>query len=544
MNQPFKWAHLLTILVLSSMSISPIFGGTIPDEVGSLNQLRAAADVGDPVAQFKLGKSYFNGDGVAPDVVEGAKWYRRAAEKGNVDAQWNLGLAYYGEDKRLGTRLELGIYEQARQAGKWWLMAAEQGHAPSQHAFASLYYSELMTTPAYKDSPLFNANERGKFFALTAKLALKAAAQGHVKAQSLMAKIYDDGDAFGTRMYEEAFFWYRIAVASGDERYRTKADETELKLDTEAVNRAKARIASYQAEIKAKALPGTPSGVVIKDDVASLATTFQAYRQAAEGGDPVAQFKFGRCYFRGEGAAKDTVEAVKWFRKAAEQGNVSAINNLGFCYNSGEGVSKDPVKAAQFFRMAADKGDEDAQFNLAMCYYNGDGVVKDVNESFKWMRMAAEHGIVDAITNVGNFYSHGLAVRRDYYEAAKWWRLAADKDDSTAQVSLGWCYSNGNGVSKNQTEAIKWYRIAAEQGNPHGLANLGDIYANGRGIPKDEIEGYAYYNLSSAILESDRKWLTLLEEKISPEARFRGQQRSKEIQKEIDARLAAKKAGE
>lgn len=549
MNQSFSWARLYIIMLFAVVSAQSLSGGTSADEVRSFARLKVAADVGDPVAQFKLGKSYFNGDGVATDVVEGAKWYRRAAEKGNIDAQWHLALAYYGEDvqggqdKRLADRLDLGIYEKARQAAKWWLMAAEQGHAPSQYRYAFLYYIELRNSPDYKDHPMFSANERQKYFALTSKLALKAAAQGHVKAQNLMGLIYDDGMAFGTRMYEDAFVWYSIAASAGDERSRTKVDELELKLDTEAVNRAKARIASYQSEIKAKAPSGTPSGVVIMDEVSSLATTFQVYRQAAESGDPKAQFKLGGCYFRGEGVTKDAVEAIKWWRKAGENGHASAINNLGTCYSSGEGVSRDPVKAVQFFRMAAEKGDEDAQFNLAMCYYNGDGVAKDVNESFKWMRLAAERGIVDALTNVGNFYSYGLAVRRDYYEAVKWWRMAADKGDSTAQVSLGWCYSNGNGVSKNQTEAIKWYRMAAEQGNPHGLGNLGDIYANGRGIPKDEIEGYAYYNLSSATVESDRKWLTLLEEKISPEARFRGQQRSKEIQKEIDARLAAKKAG-
>jgi TPR repeat protein len=443
----------------------------------------------------------------------------------------------------LADRLNLGVYEKARQAAKWWLMAAEQGHAPSQYRYSFLYYIELRNSPDYKDHPMFSANERQKYFALTSKLTLKAAAQGHVKAQNLMGLIYDDGMAFGTRMYEDAFVWYSIAASAGDELSKTKVDELELKLDTDAVNRAKARIVAVQAEIKSKAPSRAASGLVVSDKANDLTKAFQAYRRAAEGGDPKAQFKLGGCYFRGEGVTKDAAEAVKWWRKAVQGGNVSAINNLGTCYSSGEGVSKDSVKAAQLFKLAAEKGDEDAQFNLAMCYYNGNGVVKDVNESFKWMRMAAEHGIVDALTNVGNFYSYGVGVSRDYYEAAKWWRQAAEKGDSAAQVSMGWCCARGNGVPQDWLEALKWYRMAAEQGDPHGLNNLGDIYSNGRGVPKDEVEGYAYYNLAAATLEDTRRMLVSLEEKMPSGLRLRGQQRSKEIQKEIDARKAAKNAG-
>ena len=63
------------------------------------------------------------------------------------------------------------------------------------------------------------------------------------------------------------------------------------------------------------------------------------------------------------------------------------------------------------------------------------------------------------------------------------------------------------------------------------------------GVLKDEIEAYAYYNLAGITYEKARNNLTTLEKKLSPEARLRGQQRTKELQKEIEAKIAAKQAG-
>ena len=54
----------------------------------------------------------------------------------------------------------------------------------------------------------------------------------------------------------------------------------------------------------------------------------------------------------GDGVAKDSVEAWKWFRKAADQGYAMAQYNFGVRYASGEGVARDPVEALAWFRLA------------------------------------------------------------------------------------------------------------------------------------------------------------------------------------------------
>ena len=90
---------------------------------------------------------------------------------------------------------------------------------------------------------------------------------------------------------------------------------------------------------------------------------------------------------------------------------------------------------------------------------------------------------------------------------------------------------------------MKWWRMGAEQGHAPCQVYLGRCYADGLGVAKDEIEAYAYWNLAQITHEMGRSYLAGLEVNLPPEARLRGQQRTKELQKEIEAKIAAKKAG-
>ena len=191
------------------------------------------------------------------------------------------------------------------------------------------------------------------------------------------------------------------------------------------------------------------------------------------------------------------------------------------------------------------KGDPVAQFNLAQAYYFDhfiEGVARDPVEAVKWWRMAADQGNADAQNILGNYwYSKGLYVAKDMVEAAKWWRMAADQGVAQAQYNLGNCYHNGSGVAINQVEAVKWYRKAAEQGNAKALTDLGFCYSRGEGVAKDEAEAYAYSNLAG--MTSESAWQTrkfFLDEKLSPAIVSRGEQRSKELQKAIQAKQAGK----
>ena len=84
-------------------------------------------------------------------------------------------------------------------------------------------------------------------------------------------------------------------------------------------------------------------------------------RQAAERGDPNAQFELGVRYAEGKGVAPDDKEAARWILKAAEQGHLEAQFNLGLMYADGNGVPLDESKAVEWLRKAAQKGSAQAQ---------------------------------------------------------------------------------------------------------------------------------------------------------------------------------------
>jgi TPR repeat protein len=54
-------------------------------------------------------------------------------------------------------------------------------------------------------------------------------------------------------------------------------------------------------------------------------------RDAADGGDAVAQVELGCCLEEGTGVTKDEIEAVRYYRMAADQGDVLAFKLAPRC---------------------------------------------------------------------------------------------------------------------------------------------------------------------------------------------------------------------
>ena len=76
--------------LLLALSFSPAWA-IRPMKWESLMLMKAAAEKGDPEAQFLIGLQYKAGDGVDKDAAEAAKWLRKAAESGYAEAQSALG---------------------------------------------------------------------------------------------------------------------------------------------------------------------------------------------------------------------------------------------------------------------------------------------------------------------------------------------------------------------------------------------------------------------------------------------------------------------
>ena len=87
----------------------------------SFTGLCKAAREGNVQAQYKLGKCYYFGIGVAINYKEAAKWYHKAAMQKNIMAQYSLSLCY---------QCGHGVKKDSTEAFKWGQMA----HAGFQKA--------------------------------------------------------------------------------------------------------------------------------------------------------------------------------------------------------------------------------------------------------------------------------------------------------------------------------------------------------------------------------------------------------------------------
>lgn len=88
------------------------------------------AQQGDPDAQYRLGRMYYFGDGVAKNREEAAQWHAKAAAQGHAEAQYVLGLLYSAGD---------GVREDKEKAVLLIAGAAEQGLAEAQYALGMMY---------------------------------------------------------------------------------------------------------------------------------------------------------------------------------------------------------------------------------------------------------------------------------------------------------------------------------------------------------------------------------------------------------------------
>ena len=161
--------------------------------------------------------------------------------------------------------------------------------------------------------------------------------------------------------------------------------------------------------------------------------------QAAQKGQPVAQFRLGSMYEHAQGVATDAVKAAHWYEMAANQGNRKAMHNLAVFYAMGALGRKDMREAARWFGKAASLGLRDSQFNLAFLYERGDGVPQDLQSAYKWYSAAAADGDKEAKARV--------RMLQDQMNAAD--RAAAKKAAANFQAALPDRVANANPVTSD-----------------------------------------------------------------------------------------------
>jgi hypothetical protein len=134
-----------------------------------------------------------------------------------------------------------------------------------------------------------------------------------------------------------------------------------------------------------------------------------------------------------------------------------------------------------------------------------------------------------------------VGVQEDQKEASEWYLKAAQNNHANGQYTVGRSLLDENQSVFPQTGGAHWIRAAAYQGHDRALIDLGNCHLNAIGVIKDEVEGYACYNLAciSYLFREASHLLAELEGKLPYDVRLKGQQRTKELQKEIKEKTDA-----
>ena len=206
------------------------------------------------------------------------------------------------------------------------------------------------------------------------------------------------------------------------------------------------------------------------------------YKQAAEGGDASAQFKYGLMLLEGKYVEADRAKAEELMKKAAEAGNAFAQFNYAQLL-----VSKNPgdaglLQALPYFEKAADQGVPDAQYALAQIYNSTEGVPDEKRAKARtYMEKAARSGYDTAQLDYAIWLIDGIGGPKDYESGFRWMKVAATRGNVVAQNRMAVLHINAIGTSGDPIEAAKWYILSRRAG--YNDRSLDDFY---QGLTEEE----------------------------------------------------------
>ena len=502
-----------------------------------------AANAGNAIAQFQVGRMLLSGEGVAKDREVALSWLRKSAAQGYAEAWLALGSLYVEGE---------GTPKDREEVLSWLREAAGRGNAEAQDILKKFEEDMAMDSLPAEEmlARAYACLEGGgvpQDKAEAARWFRKAAMKDNAEAQHQLAMLYLRGDGVERDTVKTAD-WLRKAANQG-----------------------------YGAALSQLALM-YEKGIGVPQDKAQAV---ECYRRAAEQGHAEAQCRFARLCRTGEGVPQDKAQAAEWYRKAAGQGCAEAQCNLGVLYGTGEGVAQDKAQARKWFRKAAEQGLDEAQYHLGIIFFEGDGVPQDIREAVRWLRKAAnkghreawqllhhgdeklraayeedrkaewaeqertrreelirqaqtgdpekqydlaqayalghyglpqdmsqivawlrkagEQGHLPAQTKLATIYYDGEKVPQDKAEAAVWLRKAAGQGDVKSQEKLARMYHTGDGIPRDGKQAVFWYGKLAEKGSVDSMMTIAGIYARGDGVPRD-MEQVVVWGREAALL--------------------------------------------
>ena len=186
--------------------------------VAAVPELKKAASLGHPKAQYYLAECYRNGLGIRMDEAAGDEWAERARKQGIDENSIGDGRGELLEKAEQGdaySQYQLGrsIIKHSftsktdyREDQKWLSKAAKQGYAPAQYLLASCFN-------CMANQKNCSGNKR-KLKQKAFELYREAAEHGHAGALFALGECYDEGVAV-KKNRKQAFQLYCRASEAG-----------------------------------------------------------------------------------------------------------------------------------------------------------------------------------------------------------------------------------------------------------------------------------------------------------------------------------------
>lgn len=328
---------------------------------------------------------------------------KAAADKGDPGAQW-----LYSVELRTGKREKINMKEAFTYREK----AANAGHAVAQVGLASMLdvgdgapvdpdrASKLREEAVPKLEQLSAANDPVATYYLGSVIGrgTKSIPKDEVRSKALWSKAADAGDIFAKAV---------LADAQANEHVKNGDYDKAIEVLAPAFDAGSERIAERIAGVfrlkkdsekeKEWLLKGWDKGCVkcgleIAEYFARLNDTTQTIewaKKTAEKGLPIAQYELGREYIAGLAVkVHDERQGVALIQLAADQLYVPAMAELAKQYLGGTIIPKDEVKAFGLHKTAAISGYPSAMVSLSYAYGQGVGVEADNVLAYAWANLA------------------------------------------------------------------------------------------------------------------------------------------------------------
>jgi TPR repeat protein len=201
------------------------------------------------------------------------------------------------------------------------------------------------------------------------------------------------------------------------------------------------------------------------------AKALTSLQYAAENGHPLAQWKLGQMYAKGDGVPRNDLRAFEYFSRVADsyaddrpdtpRGRIvsNAFVALGHYYLDGipnSPVHANPERAREMFQYAATYfADPDAQYDLARLYLKGTGgTPRDPRQAVRWLSLASHKGQYQAQALLGAMLFKGDQVRRQASRGLMWLTLARDSATGTEDTWITELYDSAFKQATDDERAV------------------------------------------------------------------------------------------